>query len=226
MTAKDLELRDFDHVTKLFPLPDFVMFPHVVVPLHIFEPRYRQMTADALEGDRTITMVQISPSAPGKTWTEPVPIEAVGCLGKILQHERLADGRFNLLLLGCKRVRLVRELESPKLYRTALIEVLEDQEPSSPDESARSELIGLFRQAYKTHQELDSEIAQLLEKPVPLGVLTDLIAHTLALSPAVNQRLLGESSVDRRAEIICSVLREVADWEVPSRSFPPPFSMN
>ena len=226
MMAKDFDLRDFDHVTRLFPLPNFVMFPHVVLPLHIFEPRYRQMTVDALEGDRIITMVQISPASPGKTWAEPVPIEAVGCLGKIIQHERLADGRFNLLLLGCKRVRLLHELESQKLYRSALVEILEDQEPTPPHEPVRSELIGLFRQAYKTHRELDSEMAELLEKPVPLGVLTDLIAHALALSPALKQRLLGESSVDRRAEIIRTVLREIAHHEPSARSFPPPFSTN
>jgi uncharacterized protein len=226
MTAKDINLRDFDHVTRLFPLPNFVMFPHVVQPLHIFEPRYRQMTADALEADRYITMVQISPAPPGKTWTEPVPIEAVGCLGRIVQHERLADGRFNLLLLGCKRVRLLRELESQKLYRIALVEIVEDEEPTLADELVRSELVGLFRQAIKTHRELDSEMAELIERPVPLGVLTDLIAHALALSPALKQRLLGESSVDRRAEIISAVLREVAHREPSSRFFPPPFSMN
>ncbi|HKM56414.1 MAG TPA: LON peptidase substrate-binding domain-containing protein, partial [Isosphaeraceae bacterium] len=186
----------------------------------------RQMTVDALEGDRIITMVQISPASPGKTWAEPVPIEAVGCLGKIIQHERLSDGRFNLLLLGCKRVRLLHELEGKKLYRSALVEILEDQEPTPPHEPVRSELIGLFRQAYKTHRELDSEMAELLEKPVPLGVLTDLIAHALALSPALKQRLLGESSVDRRAEIIRTVLREIAHHGPSARSFPPPFSIN
>ena len=224
--AKDLDLRDFDHVTRLFPLPNFVMFPHVVLPLHIFEPRYRQMTTDALEGDRIITMVQISPAPLGTTWAEPVPIESVGCLGKIIQHERLANGRFNLLLLGCKRVRLLHELETHKLYRSARVEILEDEEPTAPDELVRSELIGLFREVYKSHRELDSEMAELLEKRVPLGVLTDLIAHALALSPALKQRLLGESSVDRRAEIIRTVLREVAHHQSTARSFPPPFSIN
>lgn len=74
MMDNDFELRDFANVTRLFPLPNLVMFPHVVLPLHIFEPRYRQMTEDALAGDRLITMVQITPPARGEHWTEPVPL--------------------------------------------------------------------------------------------------------------------------------------------------------
>ena len=66
MMDNDLDLRDFANVTRLFPLPNLVMFPHVVLPLHIFEPRYRQMTEDALAGDRLITMVQITPPARGE----------------------------------------------------------------------------------------------------------------------------------------------------------------
>src|SRR3954465_12071673 len=111
----DYDLRDFANVCRLFPLPKVVLFPHAVLPLHIFEPRYRQMTEDALAGDRLITMIQIRPRSEGETWREPVEIEEVGCLGRIIQHERLADGRFNMLLLGRKRVRILRELTGGKL---------------------------------------------------------------------------------------------------------------
>ena len=131
------DLRNFDSVSRLFPLPDFVMFPHVVLPLHIFEPRYRQMTADALAGDGLITMIQIAPAPKGKPWTEPVPLEHVGCLGRIVQHDRLADGRYNLLLLGLKRVRLRKEIASGKLYRTAEVEILQDIDTVQPLEPAR-----------------------------------------------------------------------------------------
>ncbi|MGO9920320.1 MAG: LON peptidase substrate-binding domain-containing protein [Isosphaeraceae bacterium] len=68
----------FNNRCLLFPLPELVFFPHSVLPLHIFEPRYRQMTEDALAGDRLVTMVQIRPVPPGSTWTEPVPIMDVG----------------------------------------------------------------------------------------------------------------------------------------------------
>ncbi len=222
----DLDLREFHNITKLFPLPNIVMFPHVVLPLHIFEPRYRQMTEDALAGDRLITIVQISPSPEGKNWTDPVPVEPVGCLGKIIQHERLADGRFNLLLLGCKRVRLLRELASQKLYRIARVEIVED-EPASPlDASSRVELVKLFRQVFESQQRIDPDLADLLEKPVPLGLLVDIMTYALDLPQALKQVLLAESSVSRRIETLRSLLRQAAAADNPRRPFPPPFSLN
>jgi len=226
MMDNDLELRDFANVTRLFPLPNLVMFPHVVLPLHIFEPRYRQMTEDALAGDRLITMVQITPPARGEHWTEPVPLESVGCLGKIIQHERLADGRFNLLLLGRKRVRLLREIATEKLYRIAEVDILQDQPAALPEGPARAELIGLFRQLFESQRKLDPDLAELLNKPVPLGLLADIITHALDLPPALKQRLLAESSVDRRVDTIRTILRLVTPGEGRHRPFPPPFSVN
>src|SRR6516225_204839 len=105
----DPTLERFSKLCRLFPLPKVVLFPHAVMPLHIFEPRYRQMTEDALATDRLVTIVQWR--APYPTEPDTLPeLEEIGCLGRILQHERLADGRFNFLLLGRKRVRLGREL--------------------------------------------------------------------------------------------------------------------
>src|SRR3954471_24650376 len=117
------ELDDFDKVCRLFPLPHVVFFPHAVLPLHIFEPRYRQMTEDALAaGDKLITIVQLRGDQPGPGFGEPA-VAAIACLGKILQHQRLPDGRFNFLLLGLARVKLTREVPSEKLYRLAEAEV-------------------------------------------------------------------------------------------------------
>jgi Lon protease-like protein len=226
MMDNDLDLRDFANVTRLFPLPNLVMFPHVVLPLHIFEPRYRQMTEDALAGDRLITMVQITPAAKGERWTEPVPLEPVGCLGRIIQHERLADGRFNLLLLGRKRVRLLREVATEKLYRIAEVDILHDQPAALPEDPARAELIDLFRKFFASQRKLDPDLAEFLNKPVPLGRLVDIITHALDLPPALKQKLLAEISVDRRVDTIRSVLRQVTHVEGHQRPFPPPFSAN
>jgi Lon protease-like protein len=222
----DPDLRDFGDITRLFPLPNLVMFPHVVLPLHIFEPRYRQMTEDALAGDRLITMIQISPLTEGKAWSEPPPIEDVGCLGRIIQHERLADGRFNILLLGRKRVRLRREITTGKLYRSAEVEILEDVPRTQPEEPARTELIGLFRQIFERRERLDREFAELLEKAASLGVLTDLISHALAIPSNVKQCLLAETSIDQRVERLCLLLRKIATADEARRTFPPPFSPN
>ena len=226
MMDHEPDLRNFDNVSRLFPLPDFVMFPHVILPLHIFEPRYRQMTADALAGDSLITMIQIASPPQGNQWTEPVPLERVGCLGRIVQHDRLADGRYNLLLLGLKRVRLRQEIPSGKLYRIAEVELLQDIDPHQPQEPARAELTRLFRQMLESRSRLDADIDELLRKPVSLGLLCDIMAHSLPLPAALKQSLLEQTSVDRRLEIVLSILRQISSGERRSSPFPPPFSMN
>src|SRR5271165_6962741 len=123
-------LSDFDGTVRLFPLPNVVLFPHVVQPLHIFEPRYRQMTEDALAGDRLIGQALLQPGWEGAYEARP-PIFPVVCIGKIVSEQRLADGRFNLLLRGVSRARVVEEMALDKLYRVARVELLADGPPPS-----------------------------------------------------------------------------------------------
>ena len=227
----DLDLRNFSGRSRLFPLPRVVLFPHAVLPLHIFEPRYRQMTEDALADDQLVTIVQLrsETSATAGALGSP-PIETVGCLGRILQHERLPDGRYNFLILGRKRVRLGREVPTGKPYRTAEVEVLDDLQDDLPEEPRRSELIGLFRRAFERRQPLDPDLTAILENALPLAVLTDIVAHALGLPAEVKQLLLADPRVDGRAEALLSILRRIIDHEPESagggRPFPPPFSPN
>lgn len=223
----DFDLRDFANVGRLFPLPGVVLFPHAVLPLHIFEPRYRQMTEDALATDRLITIVQVRP--PGE-WTSPdLPaLERFGCLGRIFKHERLPDGRFNFLLLGRKRVELTREVPAGKLYRMSEVRVIEDIPSEGPDERRRSELIGLFRDLFRGG--LDPDLDALFETDLPLGVLTDIIAQAMGLPSSVKQGFLAEPRVGRRAAEILELLRQMKDRpdsaDEPASPFPPPFSVN
>lgn len=224
----DRDLRDFSHVGRLFPLPNVVLFPHAVLPLHVFEPRYRQMTEDALAGDKLITMVQTR-AAVGAGGGEP-PVESVGCLGRILQHERLPDGRFNFLLLGRKRVRLTREIPSGKAYRVAEVEILHDVTGGDDDTPRRDELIGLFRRAFESRQPIDPDLDAILVNSLPMGVLTDILAHALGLPPEIKQGLLAEPLVALRAQTLGTILRQLIrhapDAAAGSRPFPPPFSAN
>src|SRR5436853_468650 len=95
-------LANFPGRARLFPLPNLVLFPHVVQPLHVFEPRYRQMTADALADDRLITLVLLKPG-----WEDagnkPPAVHPVACLGRVVADQLLPDGRYNLLLRGLSR---------------------------------------------------------------------------------------------------------------------------
>src|SRR6187397_607706 len=98
----------------VFPLPNVVLFPNVFLPLHIFETRYREMVADALKGDRIIGMTLLKPGYQADYEGRP-PIYAVGCAGVITHAEPLADGRFDIVLRGLEKFRVVSE-DSSKPY--------------------------------------------------------------------------------------------------------------
>ncbi len=220
----DSDLRDFANHTRLFPLPGVVLLPHSVLPLHIFEPRYRQMTEHALASDRLITILQVDPAYDWSSPGEPRLAE-FGCLGRIVSEERLPDGRFNMLLLGRKRVRIIRELEVPTLYRQAEVEILEDIEPTTPIGPTRRELIQLFRRCVP----IDAELSSLLDKDLPLGILTDILTQGLALSPAMGQAFLTEPRSSARAEALAALLQQLdplkPGWPT-NRPSSPPFSLN
>src|SRR3954467_6057418 len=122
-------LANFGGTARLFPLPNLVLFPHVVQPLHVFEPRYRQMTADALGGDRLIALVLLKPGWESEYEGRPA-VHPVACLGRVVADQLLPDGRYNLLLRGLSRARIVEEVDSGKMYRGARVELLADQAPS------------------------------------------------------------------------------------------------
>ena len=224
----DSDLKNFDNVCRLFPLPGVVLFPHAVLPLHIFEPRYRQMTEDALATDRLIAIVQLRLSAEGSRSDEP-ELESVGCLGRIFKHERLPDGRLNFLLLGRKRIRLDREIANGKLYRSSKVTIIEDEEADQSVERRRHELVDLFRRAQVGG--IDPDLDALFETELPLGILADIITQAMGLPAAVKQSFLAEPSVGRRVLLLLDRLRdrpatETSDLGANRPTFPPPFSRN
>src|SRR6185436_11269495 len=119
----------------IFPLPNVVLFPNVFLPLHIFEPRYRQMVDEALKGDRIIGMVLLRPGWQSDYEGRP-PVYPIGCSGVITHAERLPDGRYNIVLRGVERFRIVQE-DVTLNYRRALVEPLSE---GGLDLSARAEV--------------------------------------------------------------------------------------
>ena len=105
----------------IFPLPNVVLFPNVFLPLHVFEPRYREMVRDALAGDRLIGMVLLRDA--GASATAPPPVYPVGCAGLIAHRERLRDGRFNIVLRGLHKFRILVE-DHARSYRRARVETI------------------------------------------------------------------------------------------------------
>jgi Lon protease-like protein len=213
-------LDDFCGTARLFPLPNLVLFPHVAQPLHIFEPRYRQLMADALDDDRLIAMALLRPG-----WEEDYdkrpPIHPMVCLGRILQEQRLADGRYNLLLHGLSRARVVEEPPTGKLYRVARVELVQDVAVgSAAREAALREGLGQGVTPFFAAQSAAAEqLQRLLESGLPLGTLCDIFAFALPLGPEVKQRLLDEAGVEPRVRLLLDRAspRRRAPLGVPSR---------
>jgi Lon protease-like protein len=219
-------LDTFGGTARLFPLPDLVLFPCVVQPLHIFEPRYRQMTADALAGDRLLATALLRPGWEEDYLKRP-PIHPVVCLGRIHKEERLPDGRYNLLLHGLGRARVQEELKTDRLYRVARVELLQDAEVAAP--AAAKELRGQLGEQlaawFASQPATRKQLSGLLGGGLPLGALCDILAFALPLDAEAKQGLLGEADVARRARVLLAHLRAEAPPSLPLR-FPPEFSTN
>jgi ATP-dependent Lon protease len=225
-------LENFTGTVRLFPLPNLVLFPHVIQPLHVFEARYLAMVEEALLGDRLVTLATLAPGWEKEYEGRP-PIHRMACLGQITAHELRHDGKYDMLVLGLRRVRLVRELAGGKSFREAEVEVCEDVYPTQRPASLlklQERLRKLFTRALTDQPEAQQQLEQILGADVPLGVLTDIVAHTLQLSSHVKRSLLAELQVDRRAELLLQELAAAAsplraEQAEPSR-FPPGFSLN
>lgn len=219
----------FSGVARLFPLPNLVLFPHVMQPLHVFEPRYRDLTREALDGDGLMALALLSPGWE-KDYEGRPPIYPTACLAKIAKHSRLDDGRYNLLLVGVRRVRVERELAPVRTFRQAEARIVDDEFPvdAAPARPAlHRRLIERFRKLLPQVPEAKEQLEQLLREEVPLGILTDIMAYTLDLDVAVKMQLLAECNVDRRAQMLVDLLSQATnDRSRFPGGWPPKFSVN
>lgn len=230
----DSESREFGSICRVFPLPGVVLLPHTVLPLHIFEPRYRQMTSDALQSDQLIAITQFAtprsadPDLGPDSETEP-PLDEHGCLGQIIRHERLPDGRYKLLLLGRKRIQVLDEIPTTKLYRVVRMALVDDV-VDSHSAHLRDPLRQIFSEIMQSHGVVTPELTELLQADVPLAVLTDVFVHALNLPMSIKREFLIEPNVSARARQLIDLLKRVREQscgpESTPRSFPPPFSTN
>lgn len=174
----------------MFPLPGVFLYPNAVLPLHVFEPRYRQMVEDVLDGPGRIVLATVLPGELESPTPAP-KVLPVGGLGEIVRHEKLPDGRFLLWLLGLARVRL-QELPSQRLYRQVLCAPFDETTPMPAEASM---LQAQLRAA------TEARLGRKLPLPgdTPTGMLTDLLIQTLQAPPDLLAGLYGEPSVAARA---------------------------
>jgi Lon protease-like protein len=226
--SDEFPLADFAGKARLFPLPNLVFFPHVMQPLHIFEPRYRQMTADALDGDRLIALVLPMPGWEGDYMGKPA-LHSVACIGRIVAEQQLEDGRYNFLLRGIARIRINSEIASKKLYRTARVEVLQDI-PIADDtkcENWRRKLLDRTPSWFPAHKEMVEQFRKLLLSDLSLGAVGDILTFALPLDAEFKQSLLEELNVETRLAMLHDFMEsQTALNTAMQRKFPPEFSIN
>ncbi len=190
----------------LFPLPNVVLFPNVSLPLHIFEPRYREMTAAALDGDRIIGMVLLRPGWEGQ-YEERPPVYPVGCAGLITHAERLAEGRYNIVLRGLEKFRVCSE-DHARAYRIGEIEPIPEALAESDRDAMRAERRRL--ESLLVPQPAGRGVDPKMPPSMPDEDLVNALAQYLDLEIVEKQALLERNGlVDR-----CRSLIELLEMKV------------
>lgn len=195
-------------VIPLFPLPSAVLFPRMPLPLHVFEPRYRRMVADALQAERVIGMTLLRPGWERDYLGRP-PVYAVGCAGEIRQIEELANGRYNLALHGLTRFRILAEHDG-KPYRLASVEALPDElgEPALCAD-ARQKLIESLALA------ADEPAVVIVQPELPDDLFVNALCQSLPLEPVEQQSLLDCHTITER----CLRLVEILEFKRLERKY-------
>jgi Lon protease-like protein len=183
----------------VFPLPDTVLFPGMPLPLHVFESRYRKMVADVLGSHRSIGICLLKPGWEESYQGRPA-IYSIGCWGEISQHERLEDGRYNIILRARSRFR-VREEHEGEPYRLASVEAIPD-EPGDADA-----LDGLRRRVLTTiAQAADGPRSLVLQGELPHDLLVNALSQSLSLRAVEKQSLLDCDTLEARYGRLLEIL--------------------
>jgi Lon protease-like protein len=194
----------------MFPLPGVFLYPGQVLPLHVFEPRYRQLVNDQLDGPGRFVLATLLPGAAAAPSLPPVL--PVAGFGEIVRHERLPDGRFHIWLLGLCRV-YVQEAPSDRLYRQvacAPFAELPVADAEAPDLSRR-----LRRAA-------EARLGQELPLPAdaPPSLLADLLLQVLGATPDLLSRCYAEPSVATRAALVLAAAQAAPPPSAPDAAGP------
>lgn len=184
----------------LFPLAAAILFPRTQLPLHIFEPRYRDMVRDALAGSARIGMIQ--PFAEG----EPAPLFQTGCLGEIVGAEELEDGRYNIVLQGSSRFRLIAERDLGTAYRQADVDLAayDDREPDALASVVRADV---EREARRFGDALGVAVDWDMVGRLDDEMLVNSIAQVAPFDVGAKQALLEAPTLAERADLVVQLMQ-------------------
>ena len=221
---------NFSGTVRLFPLPNLVLFPGVVQALHIFEPRYRQMTADSLASDQLIAMslYRSNNELPELGSSESPPVCEHVCICKIVADKKTVDEEYNLLVYGVQRAKIVKEIESDQPYRLAEVELVHEH----PDPDCENAQL-LRRELIETCESMNllgnltkhADAMNILTSDFSLSLLTDLVSFSSSIDCQRKQTILELPDVELRCRALIEFLHQHRD-DSENDSFPPDFSAN
>ena len=190
----------------VIPLPGAVLFPHALLPLYIFEPRYRKMLEHALQRHRMFCVTLVKPSCPD--WQATEDFFHLATAGLIRACVERSDGTSNLILQGLRRVRFT-SFEQEKPFPIVSIDIMESREPTTVEtEALGAKVIELYGSLKHDHRQLPAKLDQYLSELRDLEMLADLMASTFVNDPLRRQRLLEESSLNERLRFLIRYLRD------------------
>ena len=190
----------------VMPLPGAVLFPHALLPLYIFEPRYRKMLEHALQRHRMFCVALIKPICPD--WNAPEDFFHLATAGLIRACVERSDGTSNLVLQGLQRVRFTT-FEQEKPFPIASIDAVESRDPTTVEtEALGAKVIELYGSLKHDRRQLPAKLDRYLSELRDLEMLADLMASTFVNDPLRRQRLLEERSLNQRLRFLIRYLRD------------------
>lgn len=201
---------NFARPIPVFPLPGTVLLPHGALPLHIFEPRYRRMVGDALDGSGLIAMGLFANQVSQYEYLHGrPPLREHMCVGYIEHYRPIDDGRYLVLLRGLCRAKAVRE-EPHEPYRTFLLQPTDlSQEEGGALPVHREQILRLLTDPLLKRVHGVEELKVLLDKPIPTTALIDIVAMQICDDPEQRYPMLAESEADRRGAALTAHLEEL-----------------
>lgn len=193
----------------VFPLPDYVLFPQTLIPFHIFEDRYKQLVSDCLADQRLIVVAGLMPGWEDDYYGSP-PVYPVAGFGKVVNEERLADGRLNIFVHSLARVRIV-ETTRTEPYRVARVDVIPDRAIEREAERLPAVMERLRSCVVGLASRVDEEarvLGRVLTSASDPGVLTNRLASVMVGDPRTRQSLLEQRSPLERASLLTSIAAE------------------
>lgn len=192
----------------LFPLPGTVFIPHTLLPLHVFEPRYRDLVDDVMSGSKILAVPRLRPGWERQYDGSPAVFETAG-FGKIIQYDPLPDGRANIVIAGLGRLRIRRELQPDSLYRVAEGSIVSDTYPEGGAQALDASLRRLrmmLAQIMAGRLGLTERLSPLLDKRLEAAQLVNGLGNMLLPDVDARQRFLETRSIVTRVELVETML--------------------